>query len=351
MIFSARISTRRLAQLCRRLATSLEAGVDARTVWAREAERATGPAARRHIGTIKEAAQAGDTLADALSRTGNYFPELLCELVAVGEQTGQLPEVFRQLADNYDLRLKLRREFRAAIAWPAIQLVLALAVIGLLILAMGIIGEVTGQTIDILGFGLVGPSGLAIYLGFLTAVGVCFALVLAAVRRGMVWTRPIQRLVMQIPGLGPVLRTLALSRLTWSLSLALEAGMDVRPAMKLALRSTRNALYTDRLPTIDAELAQGNSFHDALAAAGVFSLDLLDAVAVGEESGRLVESMALLSRGYHEQARAALKVLNTIAGVVVWLIVAGMIIALIFRLFSFYLGVLNEAAGGGNMRI
>ncbi len=333
---------RSLAGLCGRLATSLEAGIDARTVWAREAERATGPAARRALGLLRESVDRGDSLADGLARTGDYFPELLRDLVEVGEQTGRLPEVFRQLAENFELRLKLRREFRAAIAWPVLQLGLASGVIGLLILAMGIIGDITGHTVDILGFGLVGPRGLAIYLGFLGAVAACFGGAVFAIRRGMVWTHPIQRLVMRLPGLGRVLQTLALSRFTWSLSLALEAGMEVRRAMRLALRNTGNVRYTGRVDVIDAELAAGHSFHDALAGSGVFPLELLDAVAVGEHSGRLVESMELLSRAYHHQARTSLAVVNTLAGMVVWLIVAGIIIAMIFRLFSFYLGALNQ---------
>jgi len=343
MIFSPRISTRRLAELCRRLATSLEAGIDARTVWAREADRASGRAARDRIGRINEAVQQGDTLSEGFARTGNYFPDVVRELVRVGEQTGHLPEVFRQLADHYELRLKLRREFLSAITWPLVQLILALAVIGLLILVMGIIGDIRGQTIDILGFGLVGPKGLAIYLGFLAGVAALFGLVVSCIRRGMVWTRPVQRLVMRVPKIGRILETLAMGRFAWSLSLTLKAGVEVRRAMKLALSSTRNARYTDRIEAVDGELSLGHSIHDALRAGAVFPVDFLDAVAVGEESGNLVESMAHLSRIYHEQARAALGVLNTLLGVVVWLIVAAFIIAMIFRLFSFYLGVLNDA--------
>lgn len=343
MILSPRISTRRLAELCRRLATSLEAGVDARTVWAREADRASGRAARDRIGRIREAVDQGDTLAEGFDRTGNYFPAIVRELVRVGEQTGHLPEVFRQLADHYELRLKLRREFLSAVTWPLVQLVLALAVIGLLILVMGIIGDIRGETIDILGFGLVGPRGLAIYLGFVAGVAAVLAALISCIRRGVVWTRPVQRLVMRVPKIGRVLETLALARFSWSLSLTLNAGMEVRRAMKLALSSTRNARYTDRIEAVDAELSLGSSIRDALRAGAVFPVDFLDAVAVGEESGNLVESMAHLSRAYHEQARAALGVLNTLLGVVVWLIVAAFIIVMIFRLFSFYLGVLNDA--------
>jgi hypothetical protein len=53
--------------------------------------------------------------------------------------------------------------------------------------------------------------------------------------------------------------------------------------------------------------------------------------------------MAHLSSQYNERASSALKTLTTFAGFGVWVLVAGLIILLIFRLFSFYLGTLGEA--------
>jgi len=46
-MFAPRIRTKPLAELCRRSGMALEAGIDARTVWAREAERARGAMQRK----------------------------------------------------------------------------------------------------------------------------------------------------------------------------------------------------------------------------------------------------------------------------------------------------------------
>ena len=189
MLFSPRIKMRHLAGLCRRSATALGAGIDVRTVWAREAERTSGWATRGRLLTVSEAVHRGESMAEALAATGDFFPPLFRELVAVGEQSGQLSEVFAQLADHYEGRLQLRRVFLGAIAWPMIELAAAVVVIGFLIWIMGVIGH----GIDPLGFGLVGNAGLMIYIAFLATVGVLFFLILEAVRRGLVWTRPIQR--------------------------------------------------------------------------------------------------------------------------------------------------------------
>ena len=64
---------------------------------------------------------------------------------------------------------------------------------------------------------------------------------------------------------------------------------------------------------------------------------------VGEDSGRLTEMMDKLATNYHQQAETAAKVLTVIGSMVVWGSVVILLIVLIFRVFSFYLGILQEA--------
>ena len=121
-----------------------------------------------------------------------------------------------------------------------------------------------GASVDIFGLGLVGNRGLTIYVTIVAVVGGSIAAVVWAMSRGLVWTRPIQRLMLSIPGVGRPLQVLALSRLAWSLHLTMNTGMDVLRALKLSLRSTHNARYTDQIPTIDAEIVAGSSIHRRL---------------------------------------------------------------------------------------
>jgi len=338
-MFSPRIGIGPLVGLCRRLSTALEAGIDARTVWAREAQRATGFLKSRLL-DISDAVNQGTSLTDALAPTGDYFPAIFREMAEVGEQTGHLDSVFAQLAEHYQTQLTMRRGFLGVIAWPLIELVMSLAVIGLAIW----LPSLMGLNVDLLGFGLVGSRGLAVYVMLLAMAGASIWLVVRAITRGLVWTRSIQRLVLKIPGVGKPLRTLALSRLAWAMHLTMNTGMEVRRALKLSVRSTQNARYTDQIPTIDAEIVGGNSIHGAFIVAGGYPADFLDTLAVGEQSGKIVESMGLLAKQYQDRARMAMAALAVVAGVAVMLLIAGLIIAMIFRIFiTSYLGPINEA--------
>jgi type IV pilus assembly protein PilC len=344
MLLSPRIGTRQLANLCSRLSTSLEAGLDLRKVWGQEADRAGALAARSRFCKVSEAVNNGESLAEALDSTGDYFPVLFRELTRVGEQTGHQGEAFGHLATHYQNQLRLRRLFLAAIAWPLFQLSTAVLVVGLLIWIVGMIGQSTGTTIDILGWGLVGNRGLAIYSAVVALIGLAVAGLIFAVGRGLAWTRPIQHLVMRVPQLGKALETLAIARLAWVLQLTQNAGMALRPSLKLALESTGNARYIDAVPAVDEVIARGDTIEEAFRASGVFPQEFLDAVLVGEQSGRLVESLAVLSRQYHERADAAMRILTMFAGFAVWVLIAAIIIMVIFRIFFVaWLGPIQEA--------
>lgn len=345
MIIGQRIRTSQLAALCRRLALALEAGVDLRSVWTGEAQRARGPL-RRHYETIRRAVAQGQSVSEGLAQTAGFFPPLFCELLRVGEQTGYQPEVFARLADHYEHRLEMRRRFLAAVSWPLFELAVALVVVGVLIMAPALVENLTGRPgLDILGFGLVGLRGLMLYLGTLAGMAAVVVVGLALGRRGWLWTRAVQRLLRHVPLLGTALKTLGISRLVWTMHVTLEAGMELRRALRLSLRSTQDTLLTDHIPKVDATIAAGQTIHEAFCAAGGYPQDFLDTLAVGEQSGKLAEALGLLSVQYEQRARSALVRLSAVASRLVWVLIAAFIVVLIFRIFAFYLSAINEAAG------
>ena len=344
MFFSPRISLKSLAQLCYRLATATGAGIKDRKVWQDEAQRGSG-SQRRKISYVAEELSTGRSITDALRTTGNFFPPLFRQMVEVGDMSGQLDRTYSRLASHYERSLKVRRDFLGRLAWPLLQLSMALGVIGLMIWIMGMLPVNTGPKgvqADILGLGLIGTRGLVIYVNILIIIAIVLLLLFEAFRRGIGWTRSLQLMALQIPVIGGALKTLALSRFTWALQLVLDTPMDLRRALPLALQATGNDYYARHGSGVAQRIEQGQSLHAALASTGVLPVDLLDSIAVGEESGRLVETMQRQSSEYQERAASAISILAQVAGYFVWILVAAAIILMIFRIFSFYVGTINS---------
>jgi type II secretory pathway component PulF len=342
MLGSPRIGLKTLAGLCRRLSTALGAGVDVRKVWTREAERATGPA-RKRFESIVSAINKGTPMAEAVAACGNYFPELFRAMLHVGEKAGHQSEVLREMAERYEHQIVLRRAFINAIWWPMTQLGLAIAVIGLLIWVMGMLPTQNGKPIDILGFGLIGTDGLVKYLLIIGGIALVIALIVRAIMRGALWVRPVQRLILRIPKIGRAFQTLALARLAWTMHVTFGSGMELKEAITLSLRSSRNAEYSETADAVWTSIRRGSDLHDALDSTASYPREFLDTIEVGEQSGRLSESLGKLAEQYEDEARAAMAILTRMLGFLVWLLVAGLIIMMIFRLAGFYLGIINDA--------
>jgi type IV pilus assembly protein PilC len=350
MLFDQRIGQNELANLSRRLATGLEGGVEARRIFKREAEGRSSRALRRRMNDVSVAVAGGSTIYDAVEATGNFFPPLFREMVQVGEQTGHSAEVFRHLAEHYENQVRLRRMFLSNITWPMVQLTAALCVVGVLIWAMGFLPPMQdprhpgkSQPLDLLGFGLIGTPGVVRYAMYVAAAVAVIAILVRALQRGVFWIRPLQRLVLRVPVLGRTLQVLSLARLAWSLELTYGSGMDLLKAVPLAMRTMQNAYYTDHIEQIQLAIRRGQEINEAMSATGVFPPDFLDAMEVGERSGRLTETLNNLSDQYQDQAHRAMAMLTTIAGFLVWALVAGLIVLVIFRLFGFYIGQLKAA--------
>jgi type IV pilus assembly protein PilC len=342
MLGEPRIATKDLASLSRRLGTALGAGVDIRNVWTRESKNAHG-SARRVYSDIRDAVAKGSSVSEALDHSGNYFPEMFRELVRVGEESGQLAEVFRQLADNYEHQLQMRRNFLGAIAWPMFELIFALGVVGIVIYVMGAVPQLRKSGVDLIGFGLRGGSGLLVYATTLGLIAGGLFFVYRATTRGALWVSPVQRVLMRVPKLGSALETFSLARMTWAMHVTLNTGMDTRKALALSLASTKNVLYTQHTDNVMRSIRAGRDIHDTLSETGAFPHAFLDAVEVGEQSGMLAETMANMSNLYQEEARMAMRVIAAVMGFLVFVLVAVIIIFFIIRIANAYLGILNEA--------
>jgi len=320
-----------LANLSRRVAASLSAGIDVRKVWQDEVGRAT-PRFRPAIAGISRSIDGGQTLAQAIDREDSPFPPLFCQLVALGDATGRLSDILLRLSEQYEHQLRMKRAFLASITWPVIQLVAALSIVGLMIWIMGAIASMTGnEPIDVLGVGLVGTTGLLIYMAFIAVmVGLGYGL-FKLLTSDRIASGPLQQVLLKIPVVGQCVESILLSRFAWALGLSLEAGMDVRRALPFAFRGTGSGVFIRHLESATAYVNRGQTVEEALASTAQFPLDFLSVVSVGETTGRLAESLLHEADQQQQRAQSLLETVAKIAGFVIWGLIAVLIASIVIR--------------------
>ncbi len=342
MKFSSRLPLPDLIELCRTLRFSLGAGLSLVAVFRQQA--AKGPASVRSLaGPVALDLERGDSLEAALERHRDAFPPLFLALVTVGEQSGNLPEIFAELERYFDLQRRLRRQFAARIARPVLQFIAAVGIITFLILVLGAIAAAHGtKPIDILGLGLTGPRGAIVFLGLVFGVLALGAGFIVYARRANRGSAAVNVYLLRVPVIGPCLRALAMTRFCLALRLTLESGMPIADAAGLSLRATSNPAFQERVPPVQAALRKGSDLTDALARTGLFREEFLQVMAVAETSGQEPESMRQQARQFEEEAELRLALVAQAAAWLVWFLVAAFIIVAIFRIYmTVYLGPLN----------
>jgi type II secretory pathway component PulF len=314
----------------------LNAGVDLLTILQRETPRARTLEAKKHWKEVLHQVRRGASLEEALARSPDFFPELFREMTAVGSESGYLGETLLEVADYYDYMTRLKRSFLASLIWPAIELAIALGVIGVFIVAMGIIEGITGTRVDPLGLGLVGISGLLIYLAILTTVVGSFVGLYVLARKSAGTRLSVQHLLLRLPVLGKAIRNLAMARITWAMYLTFQTGMDVSRAVTIALRASLLAPFSRAAEEVNREIAKGESLSIAFRRAEVFDDDFLDMLFMSEEAGRIPEAMKHLSGEYSSRARTSLQGMAVLGFFLALFAVGGIIIFAIFRIAWFY---------------
>ena len=132
--------------------------------------------------------------------------------------------------------------------------------------------------------------------------------------------------------------------MTWSLAMALDAGIDARRSIELAVRSTQNPVFLSREQLMTSAIVRNRPFHEAFAEAGCFPGEFLQMMETAEISGTTSESMQTLCREYEERARSGLRWLTWLTGIGIWMFIGMILIFVIFRLFMvLYLGPINDA--------
>ena len=325
------------AKFCYRLGTGLKAGAD--LVRLLQSEASMGSTKHRAaISRLVQGAKSGSSLSDIMHET-SYFPRLMTSIVRVGEETGKVELALLTLSRHYEHQIATRRSFLGSVAWPTLQLVAGILIISLLIYLMGILSPSGGgQMTDILGFGLRGGSGVLWFWFYLAVVFLLIASVILAFLKNVAGVQNMIPLLYRIPLLGPSIQTITITRLCWTLSLAMGSGIDPIRAIALALDSTDSDYYRNVANRAESAIRGGASLAEGLRATEVLPNDFIQRVDIAEMSGVDAESLAHLSKEYDEKSKQAIKVISGIASGVIRVTVMGVLIFLIFRIASSVFG-------------
>lgn len=328
-----------LADVLGRVAIALGAGIDLRRAWASETDRVPRRW-RASMDGVARAMAAGSGLAEAMRSVGG-FPPLVTALAAVGDRTGHEAEMLRDAAASLRHGLRARRELSRGLVKPALQLALALAVIGLLILVSGGMQGLDGRGVDIVGLGLSGTRGLAVFGSAVSLVAIGVALLVRPAVRSWRAHGIVRRMAEFVPVVGPAARAAEAAAWCRAASLASGVGLDVGALVTLTSQ-VAPGLGIGR-DAVESRVRGGASLEEALRSTGRLPRSVVEAVAVGEMTGTTAETLDREAALLEERARHGFTAAVEWIGWLAWAAVAVLVALVVWRFFAFYAGLLDDA--------
>ncbi len=315
---ATRLAPALLALLTRQLATLVASGMPLDQALAAVAEQSDQPRAARVLVAIRDQVAAGEPLAAALSRFPRSFSELYRGLVAVGAESGQLGGVLSRLADYLEARQVLRAQFTAALIYPALITVIALAVIATLLLyvvpQIVAVYQQSRQALPFLTRALIATSDFLRATGVYWLAAVAVLVVGAALLlRNETWRERWQGLLLRAPIVGSVLRGLDTARFASTLAILTGSGAPLLRALETAAAVVWAHPMRRAAQAAAGLVREGVSLARALASQRMFPPLLVHLVANGEQSGQLP---AMLDRAAREQEQDVERRLTWLAALV-----------------------------------
>jgi type IV pilus assembly protein PilC len=338
-----RVPTDLLLIFCQELAALLKAGLPLVQSLEVMLERQRHPVFRRSLEAVRERVKSGTALSDAFRSERDLYPPMLSASLVAGERSGNLEGVLRRLAQYLRLNLSLKKKAISAAVYPLLLFAMMLVLVSILVLVVIPKFQDFYKDFDV---------QLPLITRLLMSVSTTLAhnivwillVAMATVMAALVWLRRersgvvVDRFLLRLPYLGPLMRMYATSQLARTLSALLSGGLPLVSAMEVASNSVGNRAMAAAVGSATPQIREGRSLTTALESTRMLDNLALEMVKVGEQTGALADMLNAVADFYDEEIEtrmaAVLSLVEPVMLVSMAVIVAGMLLSFYLPLFE-----------------
>jgi MSHA biogenesis protein MshG len=327
-----------LIQFSRQMHSLLRAGVPILSALNGLANNARNRTLAKTLAGVIESLEAGRDLSSSLSQYPKIFSVFYISLVRVGETSGRLEEVFRQLATYLEREKKTRDQIKSAMRYPTFvitAILVAVVIINVFVVpAFAAIFEKFGSDLPLPTRILVGASDLTVnhWQGLLIAI----VLLVTGIRlyiRGDTGRYKWHKLQLQLPLVGKVLYQATLARFSRLFALVQRSGIPIVTGLSVVARALDNDFVQERVLTMRDGIERGEAISSTAASAGVFDHLVLQMLQVGEESGTTDQLMQEVADYYDDEVDYAIEKLGSAIEPVLTISLAALVLLLASGIF------------------
>jgi MSHA biogenesis protein MshG len=293
----------------------------------------TKPAMTDMIDNITSSLERGTSLSVAMANYVDVLGAFYIAMIKTGEMTGRLTEVFFRLNNYIAFQNDVRQRIKQATRYPLfviMTMVLAMVVINVFVIpGFADVYAGFGAELPLVTIGLLATSQWVLYwwpwlLGFFIGAVLLLRRYIRTDTGRYHW----DTLKIKLPIIGDIILKGTLARFTQSLALSMDSNVPLLQSLSIVGRTTDNAYIGRHIQTMRDGIEHGQSITRCAAATGIFTPMVLEMIAVGEETGELVDLLTEIADMYNRDTDYSIKGLSAAIEPVLVIFMGGLVLLL-----------------------
>ena len=337
-LFKPKVETADLIQFSRQMHSMLRAGVPIFRAVTGLSSTTANVSLKHTLEDVSRNLESGRGLSEALGQHPEVFSMFYISMVRVGETSGHIEEIFKQLAFYLDREKETRKKIKSALRYP-IFVITAIAV------ALGIISIfVIPAFADMFrSFGAELPLPTRILMAISDFMVAYWPMLLGAIVAGIIGLRMFintedggyrwDRLMLRLPLTGPVVYKASLARFSHLMAMSLGAAVPLITTLTVVAHALNNRFLEERILGMRSGIEQGKALSMVAANSGIFDPLVMQMLAVGEESGTVTELLEEIADYYDREVDYATERLSAAIEPILTLVIGGLVLVMAMGVF------------------
>ncbi len=333
-----KVKIKHVAIFTRQLAAMIGAGIPLPTAINTLSQQVASKKLAQILTEIREDVEGGSKFSEALKRHPETFSKLYISMVEAGEATGNLDLMLNRWFVFIEKILALRRKVITAMVYPLFVIVMAIGIAAFLLI------KIVPTFVDIFNQSHVELPALTKFIidmsNFLRSSYVYVAIALVVFAVGMRFLLKvdrvkefIDRLSLRVFIIGPLMRKVAVARISRSLATMVKSGIPILDTLDIIAGTSGNKVIADALLRAREDVAKGEVLSVSLKASGVFPPMMLEMLAAGEQTGAVDEMMDKVADFFEDEVDAAVEALTSMVEPLMLVFIGGFIGTIVIALY------------------
>ena len=333
-----------IAIFSRQLATMMSSGVPLVQAFDIIGRGHDNPRMQTLLISVKNDIEGGSNLSDALAKHPFQFDDLYCNLVRAGEHAGILDSILDKVATYKEKTEAIKGKIKKAMFYPTAVIVVAFIITAILMIFVipefeklfsGFGADLPAITKFVINlskifqewwWAIFGSIGLAIYG------------ILQAKKRSKKFQVFLDKFLLKVPIIGPILNKAAIARYARTLSTMFAAGVPLVEAMESVAGAVGNVVYGQAVLRMRDEVATGTQLNVSMKSSGLFPSMVVQMTAIGEEAGSMDSMLSKVADFYEQEVDNAVdglsSLLEPLIMAILGVLIGGLVIAMYMPIFQ-----------------